>query len=394
MSNNTLSKALSNFLKAFTPAAVDHTVDFADLAHKSIAARPEYVRSGSFYVSEILSPYSCSRRMAFMRAEGCFVDRQAEDPKARLRMDAGSVTHKYVQDELLGPSGALYGDWACASCGTVQVEKSFYPRKVYCPNSVVDHSTYQVVHDHQDAFIPCASRQRRKEKRGEASWHYRELKVRLEELDLSGRVDGVLVDKKAYYEQGASQARWYTVELKSIDDLGFNDKMAITLSAKKYPELAKLYPELVGAQLITESRFKLPKTYHFAQAGIYSEILKIYCDMDQLELSSAMYAGTLVVYVNRENYQMRSFFRRNSKALLEAARSKISAVRHVIGQTDQNERATEEDELQRIDSNRSIVMQLSKSCKTRNDKQALECPWRLICFPYKDASKNKVEIIR
>lgn len=392
-STTTLAAELGKFLRAFTPQSLDHTIDFTSLAHKAIAARPQYVRSKNYYISEVLSPYSCTRRMAFMRAEGCWVDRQAEDPKDILRMDVGTVTHQYVQDQLLGPSGGLFGNWKCAACGCGRVENNFYPRGQYCDNHVIDEEYRQTAQDPEDAYIPCKDRQKYLEKRGKAAWLYDEIKVYHDDLKLAGRVDGILVNQSEWVYDNMS-ASWYTVELKSVDDLTFHDLMTVKLTDRKYPELAKLYPDLVGKEIVVESRFKLPKPGHFNQAGIYSELLKLYCDDEKLPLNRDKYSGTLVVYVNTKNYDMRSFFRVNSSSLLEAAKARISVIEHIVDQTDQVKRDTEEEDLERIEENRKVIKQLPKSCSKRTDRSALQCPWRLICFPYKDTSKNKVEILK
>lgn len=393
MSKVSLAKALGNFYRAFIPQSITHAVDFTQLAHKAVNSRPEYVRSDRYYASEVLSPYSCARRMAFMRAEGCYVDRQAEDPSSILRMDVGTVAHEYIQDQLLGPSGALFGNWTCASCGVAEQTDSFYPRKVYCGNQILDEERQSTEQDPEDFYVSCRDRQIYLEKRGLPIWKYKEYRLFHEELNMSGKSDAVLVNHKEWLMNNKT-ASWYTGEIKTVDPLTFDDLMEETLSAKKYPELAKQHPELIGKRILVPARFKLPKQYHFGQAGIYSELLKRDCDAGRIPLGREGYSGTIVVYVNTSNYAMKSFFRKNSSSLLEAAQAKIEMINHVVDQTDQTKRSTDEEEAKRVLANRDIVKKLSRSCKSRTDRGAMRCPWRLICFPYKDASKNKVEIVR
>jgi hypothetical protein len=140
-------------------------------------------------------------------------------------------------------------------------------------------------------------------------------------------------------------------------------------------------PELTG-QFFTVEKTVLPRQYQVAQGGIYAGLLKEKFAKEG-PLNPDNFKGILMFYICRDDYRTKTFFIETSDTYLTSARSFIRTTNALVSEAEQEDT---------IDAKRSVIKRLPPKCRTRNDKTALECPWRLICFPYKDTSKNKLEV--
>lgn len=219
---------------------------------------------------------------------------------------------------------------------------------------------------------------------GAAAWEYEEIRVFDPALKISGRVDGIIVN---------NDAEWFTLELKTTSPLGFEGLRAEKISAKRFPAVAGTILE--DAPILVEARMQLPKAAHVTQASIYSELLLREARAGNLSLNPDGYRGTFIAYINRDTLEIKSFLRKNSAAVFEYAASTVKNIIRVVEMADRIPSSDEAVELERVTKNRDLVFRhLPKTCSSRTDKKATACPWQLVCFPYKDTSKNKVEYLQ
>ena len=374
----TIPQAIAAFFRAIVPQPAD--VDVEAMALRTIAARPVERHVAHFRPSQINNPYACHRRAALMRLEGIYTDRVKEDPAKIRIMNEGTLLHGYIQTELLGPTGALFGHWRCKSCRRTIHRFCVTPTDL-CPN------LFGVVDPQQPGDVlgePCADTQRALLARGEAAWEYEELTVEHPELNLIGHVDGVLLDR-------TDLRLWRTLELKTTGPLSVRGVDEVPLRPEKHPGLPAA---LHNVPALLPSMFRLPKAYHVGQGALYSEMLLRMAAAGRVPLSPSGYRGTLVVYVDRDGMKMTGFMRHNSAAAMAAAQTTIDAINAVLAAADRAPRPDPVDDAKRVAANRTLACRLGASCRDRNDPQALRCPWRtVVCFPYKQAQKNRLEYL-
>ena len=345
-------------------------VDLNAAVNSVIAARPVRRRNDNFWPSSINSPYDCDRRQALSRVEGIWTDAQRTDPQKIREMDIGTALHALMQRSYLAMTRRLYGHWKCPSCLTLRRTFTTYPN-VLC-DGVVTVSFGDDIAADPPVRRTCAAEQQHRAERGEPVWLYEEIRVR-DDLGISGKCDGIYL---------LPSGKWYTLEIKTLKDLDFSEQgvARIKVDPKKYPELAKLYD---GAPMLTPAWSYLPRGYHTTQAAIYTGTLLLMCDSGELPLNADSYAGTLLLYVNRQTGQIRHFFRRNTAAEYARARATVIATRLVV----EKARALPAEQSVR----RAFVLSsLPAQCSSRTVDMALACPWRTVCFPYQNPKKNVV----
>lgn len=374
------AEAVAAFYRTVVPQP--SVVDLAGLMARTLDARPLQRHAKHFRPSQLNNPYACHRRAALMRLEGIYTDRQREAPDKLLLMEEGTLLHGYVQTELLGPTKLLFGHWRCKSCRRVTHTYQTIPATA-CRNvtgvRAVDDDTF----DPREETV-CALEHQRLRAAGESPWEYVEMTLHDRALDLIGHVDGVLLDR-------ADPRLWHTLELKTTGPLAMRGLDETKLTSGPWPGLPKA---LEGTPVLMPSRFKLPKAYHVAQGALYSEMIVRAAAAGVIPLSASGYQGTLVVYLNRDGLGVRTFIRRNSEAAMTAAGTTIAAILDVLERADRTERDDPVENNRRIEANRKLACELSMSCRDRTDDKALLCPWRtVVCFPYKVASKNKLEFL-
>lgn len=372
--------ALARFVRIVLPLPNAGGVDFNAEVDRVLSRLPVRSVSSNWWPSEINSPYSCNRKQAFRRIEKVWTDKTREEPDRLKIMHVGTSVHHWVQDRYFAPTKKMFGHWRCPNCRNIIFTNQTLPNDL-CPNHVTIHSPANiddVEHGiNRDENRRCSEIQIGLRARGEPHWLYEELRLFDSDLLISGKVDGIWI------EDG-----WYTIEIKSLDDNGFEEVVAVELSPDKIQNLPK---EFHGRKALVKGRFSLPKPYQVNQGSIYSAMLVHQLDALNIGLEAKDYRGTYIVYVNRATFQMKAFFRRNSEAAFEAARNTINTVMMIVGQADHTPREDPVEEAARVESNRAIAMRIGKSCRDRADRKAKQCPWQTVCFPYAKAAKNKVE---
>jgi len=365
---DTFAKIASKFIKIVCPQEDTAPVDINTLINKVIDKKPLRRLNTNYWPSAVNNPYNCDRRQVFARTEEIWTNATRENPEKIREMDIGTALHKLFGN-YLALTGYLYGHWRCPSCLLVAHLFSRYPTH-YCPNTVTitasDWPTEQRI---------CATFQRKKHDRGEPIWDYEEVKV-FDSLGFSGRQDGILVMP--------GDRRWFTCELKTVRDTVFRDLVETKLTDRLVPNLP---PEFKNFPMLVEAYTSLPRAYHITQAAICSELLVQMTKQNPnlTGLDAHKYGGTLIIYVNRNTGQLRTFFRRNTAAEYRRGRETVIATELAVKKA----RALEKNQQRDF-----IVNTVPANCSTRTDEKALLCPWRLVCFPYKKLSKNKVTFLQ
>jgi hypothetical protein len=377
-----LFDAIGEFYANVRPVIADDVFDFNELIRRTAATLPASKRTDVFWPATINSSYDCDRKKTLTRIERIYTNARMPDPDGMYRMMVGSAIHEMLQNRLLGPSGIYFGQWRCACCRQLRTGYSTYPKEL-CSNKVV--ISYAATCEQETPFeretaqtTICADSQRYLIERGEPAWHYAEIRVKDEELNLSGRVDGVIFDSGG----------WYTVELKSTSSDAFHERELITINAAQRTALG-LDPKVFG--LINQAFSSLPKSAHITQASIYSIILQRMARAGLIPLDANLHRGALIVYFDRDSFESKTFLHKGAESAFTIAADSIRKIQHVVRSADREERTDPAEEAKRVDANRQLAIANIKGvCSSRTDERALDCPWRLVCFPYKDTKRNVV----
>lgn len=383
-----LLQQMARFFKAVIPIEATDALNFNEVVERVISARPVRPRSDRFWPSSINSPYGCDRKEALSRIERIFTDKTTDDVSKGRYGDIGTAIHSVVQDQYLGPSGVLFGRWRCPSCHRISPTMSVYPKGDYCQQWVTVQNTdpntqeRSLLVQEEKVSVACADFQKMAEADGRPAWLYAELRVFDQALNISGRVDGIIL---------GPDKTWFTLELKTVSPNVFAGLQPETASVARYPFLANT--PLAGATVLAPSRYQLPKNYHVTQASIYSELLIKDCEAGKIPLPASGYRGTFIVYVSRDSLEMRAFLRHNSSAVYAYAANTVRNIMRIVESADRTPRTDPQEEEARVHKNRTHAFQLVAGCSNRNDEKAKKCPWQLVCFPYKNTAKNKVEFL-
>lgn len=377
---------MARFFKAVTPIEASEILDLNDVVKKTTSKRLIRARSDRFWPSSINNPYGCDRKEALSRIEKIYTDKLPPSIDLHRYGDVGNAIHRIVQTEYLGPSGMLFGGWRCINCRQLLGGFQTYP-KIFCRNRirVTQNTTFnQSAAEVVELDSVCADAQKELAAAGKPCWEYEEIRVFDTSLNISGRVDGVIVN---------SDAEWFTLELKTTSPMAFDGLTLQTMSASKFPAVANTVLENKQVVIpITRSDGMLPKNYHVSQASIYSELLLREARAGRFSLNPTGYRGTFIAYVNRNTLEIKSFLRRNSAAVFEYAANTVRNITRVVDFADKVQSSDPEIEAERVNKNREMVFSyLPKTCNSRTSEKAQNCPWQLVCFPYKDVSRNKVE---
>lgn len=365
------------------PIEASDVLDFNEVVERTVSKRPVRARSNRFWPSSINSPYSCNRKEALIRVEEIYTDKTPADLGTHRYGDIGNAIHHIIQTDYLGPSGMLFGGWRCVNCKQSLGSFQTYP-KVLCRNrlKVTQAADHQIkAAEIVELDVRCSDIQKSKIAAGEAAWEYDEIKVFDPVLNISGRVDGIIVN---------NDAEWFTLELKTTSPLNFAGLRAEKISAKRFPGISGTILE--NASVLMNSYGQLPKSFHITQASIYSELLLREARAGNLTLNPSGYRGTFIAYVNRDTLEIKSFLRRNSAVVFQYAATTVRNITDVVQRADKIPADDPIVEIERVNKNREMIFShLPKTCNSRTDKKAQSCPWQLICFPYKDTSRNRVE---
>lgn len=377
---------MARFFKTVTPIEASEILDLNEVVVKTTSKRLVRARSDRFWPSSINNPYGCDRKEALSRIEKIYTDKLPPDIELHRYGDLGNAIHHIVQSQYLGPSGMLFGGWRCVNCRQVLGGFQTYP-KTLCRNRLRVTQATDVkldIAEVVEADVRCADIQLERIKAGQPAWDYEEIRVFDPALNISGRVDGIIVN---------NDAEWFTLELKTTSPLTFEGLRAEKISARRFPTISGTILE--DASILVESRTQLPKAAHVTQASIYSELLLREARFGNIPLNPDGYRGTFIAYINRDTLEIKSFLRKNSAAVFEYAASSVRNIMRVVGLADKVPSSDEAIETKRVTDNRELVFTyLPRTCSSRTDKKAQNCPWQLVCFPYKDTSKNKVEYLQ
>jgi hypothetical protein len=342
-------------------------VDLNALVDEVLNRLPVRKRNPNFWPSAVNSPFDCDRKQVFSRVEEIWTDSQRESPDRVRPMRLGIFQHAAVQEDL-ALSHRLFGNWKCPSCAVVKHTLCTLP-DCFCDGTVTIR--YGEGLWESNVVRSCADVQKGRHARGEAAWTYDEIRVK-DDLGHSGKVDGILLMPTTF---------WYTLEIKTVPNTTFLEKKDKVLTRKEYPNLPK---ELEGVTaLVAGWGSDLPKDYHVIQASIYSGLLLMLADAGDLgPLERRKYGGTIILYVNRETGRYRWFFRRNTDVEYQRARETVIKTRVAV---------LAAKEKPDVAARRAhIIESVEASCRTRLDRKAETCPWKTVCFPYKNATKNVV----
>lgn len=374
-----LCDSLGKLVLSITQQNAADIIDFEEEINRVVARRPIRRRTDNFWPASINSTYDCERKQALTRIEKIYTDKMLEHPLRYRVMDLGTSIHRIIQDSYLAPTEILYGNWRCPNCRQTTHKFTTYPPG-YCKNNI------KIESETGAEEISCEAYQRNAEASGYNKWLYDELRVKHDELNISGRVDGVIIDKKS------DNFDWYTLEIKSVSPDVFNEVTQVKLTTRKFPGI--LNTELDGAVAILPSHFTLPKSNHVTQGSIYSQLLLKAAWEDKIPLNPSNFCGVFFLYVNRNDLQTRSFIRESTEQDYNNATQSVLRILEAVQAADKTPRESLKEERERVDANRQLVLgSLRKTCSTRTDPRAIICPWQTICFPYKDVSKNKVEYL-
>lgn len=342
-------------------------VDLNRLVDEVYNRLPPRKRNDNFWPSSVNSPFDCDRKQVFSRVEEIWTDSQREDPDKIRPMRLGTFQHEAVQADL-ALSHRLFGHWECPSCAVVRHTFCTLPSGL-CDGHVTVH--YGEGLWESNATRTCADVQRQRMSRGDAAWVYSEIRVK-DDLGHSGKVDGIIT---------LPSSVWFTLEVKTVPGVTFAEKKEKVLTRKEYPTLPK---ELEGVMAWTTGwGSDLPKDYHVIQASIYSGMLLTLAEAGNLgPLTPATYGGTVILYVNRETGRYRWFFRRNTDAEYQRARETVIKTRLAVIAAKAEPTAAARRE--------RVLATVEPGCRTRSDRKAETCPWKTVCFPYKNAAKNVI----
>lgn len=380
-----LFDTLGEFVRALSHRDANDIIDFNRVIDSVVASRPIRRRTDKFWPSSINSSYDCERKQAFSRIERVFTDKLPEPPGRARVADIGVLIHRQVQDNYLALSGKLYGHWRCPNCRQVMRHFQTYPND-FCDNSVSLNLSETPTNAAVQYGVKCSEYQKDAAESGRPWWLYEEIRVSHDDLNISGRVDGIIIDKDS------DNHDWYTIEIKSTSPDVFNDLTPTKITTRKFPALRGT--ELDGATVLLRSRSSLPRANHVSQGSIYSQLLLKAAWEQRVPLNPRNHAGTFFLYVNRDTLDVKAFLRESSEADYNAAVDSITRIMSVVDAADKETEGTPDERLVRTKKNRStVISSLPPGCSTRTDFKALVCPWQTVCFPYKDEKKNVVEYI-
>lgn len=369
-----LLRGMLKWLDALTAVQTPHT-SIDEAIDRALAKRSPGRRSTWFRVGEVNNPYACDRRLMLMASERIMTDRVRRDAKSLQTMQVGIAIHDSYQREFLGPTGKLYGLWRCPSCHKHYSDMAgTYPKEL-CPNTVT------VGGPEGSSTRECAAEQEYLISRSQAHWHYDELRVKDESLNLSGRIDGIWLESDG----------WYILEMKSMGTLPFQGLRKVKAKPADRIKLGNPYVQ----HLLTHAPSNLPRNYHVTQAALYSHMLWDICMFgDGVDLDPAQFLGVIVMYIDRDTLEKRTFVKTRVDAEVAEALQILDRRREVLDRLDLSVAEDPDAEEARIAANREVAFQFDPTCTNRNHRKAKECPWRTICFPYKKEEKNFVEYLK
>jgi hypothetical protein len=111
---------LSTLKEAFVPRAP--TLDALPESIREFRMRQDATKERAhdhLYVTDFTYK-PCMRRLAYILLRPDIRDK-AKDAKTLFKMDSGTAIHAWFQENLLGPMGALYGQWECSRCGNIEL---------------------------------------------------------------------------------------------------------------------------------------------------------------------------------------------------------------------------------------------------------------------------------
>jgi len=286
----------------------------------------------SFHPSSIIN--GCIVKEVFKRTLSEWEEPQLEADKLRI-MEAGNGTHDWMQSKVLSYSSNLFGTWVCKHCRKESLGRipEFRCRNVVTVGSILASPEETTRTSCFDVLLS-----------DQMPWEYKELKIYDPATNISGRLDGIIIN----------DGKWYILELKSTADDILNNVRRV----KKE-----------GKMLLEEAHNFLPFAHHLDQASLYTTII-INRYAKDWGLDPDKCGGYIVTYVSRDTYKTRSFRVKPNQNAYVFARDKIDTINELV------------------ERNQPLAGQ--KKCRDRNDTYAKECPFRLHCFPYKNKKVTNV----
>lgn len=182
------------------------------LVHR--ASRPSHREKGVWHPSEIASDRFCPRFEILRRRYKIRVPAEEVDVGKERIFDVGHALHRWYQEEYFGPSGILWGNWRCSRCHTVVAGVMPTDSCVACQwqglgRDLIDVRCKEACgiteeHPEQDHRGRLAQ-----EVGGRGGcihcgwwgqWEFSETRVQIPELNIIGRIDGLLLDERGQPE--------------------------------------------------------------------------------------------------------------------------------------------------------------------------------------------------
>ena len=272
----------------------------------------------------------CPRLKAFQRLEDMSMKLEEPDASLLQLFASGTAAHDVYQQKVFSEMEGVYGNWRCSGCD-ILVEGQLKPNP--CNKQV------QVAGIVEGHFVDCSKT---------SKWVYEEVYVKHSPLDhelyeMSGYIDGIWWDK----------GKWNILEFKSITDSAFH--AYYKRKSKTNPELHEIVP--------TSSR--LPMSSHVQQGMVYSNLLpKKFPEAFKEENRGDVY----VIYINRENYQTKTFKLGYNPGAYEDLLIKMEITKSAVDKED--------------------AMLAMAHCSSRTAVMAKRCPKIDTCFPKKQKKKK------
>jgi hypothetical protein len=305
--------------------------DLGDLINTTLIRKNREGRRTSqrFHPSSI--PYMCDVKEAFKRVLNIWEDNQEWTVEAIKSTEGGTATHEWFQNGLMSRTGMMWGNWRCRCCGAIS-EACLKPHT--CANTVsiaprlgFSGSTRKCIEYHAktaDGFEYC------------------EMRLEDTEHDVSGKIDGILVDKDT----------WYVLELKST-----TENILSALQKSVSGDVITLKP---GYDL-------LPMEKHVEQSAIYVGMIKqLYVDTGKWNLPPN-FGGAILIYISRETLSSRGFLLPVTEHAFNRVKERVKTIRSLV--------------------EKKQPLYGQKICTSRASAPAKTCPFRLNCFPLKKAKK-------
>ena len=283
------------------------------------------------YVSRRFSPggYVCARFKAGQRLTDFKIQMAPNEMKSLLLFKAGTGAHDILQNSVLPQTGRLFGNWRCAYC-----------------HKLVKHQTIPKMICSRECSVEL------KKAKVDAMWKYEELYFKESPLDddlyeVSGFLDGIWL-----LEDG----KWATLEGKTCDDLAFRGLRQVKSK------------EVEGGFVLKPTDSILPRHNHVNQGLVYCTLAKKAAERGELPLDPAKCIGTIILYINRNDFQPKEFSVAYSghayRELVNLAKATKSAV----------------------DQGNALLA--PPHCSSRSSMLAKQCPMVDECFPKKVRKKK------